>query len=123
MAGFYEARRKTADALLKKFGRVMVLRDNEAGEQFNAATGVLTVAGTPVDHPCTGLVYPASKSKRGGGNETTLTQRVILSAEGITKVPTVSDQLVVGSQVYEIKNVAPLEPGGVAVIYELSVVL
>ena len=122
--GFYESKRKTADNLLKRYGRAMTLRDNTVSETFDPATGVVTQGGPDyVDYPCLGITYPVAKGKRSGGNESVFTQKVILSAEGLGLVPTVSHQLVIGGRVYEISNVSPVEPGGVAVLYELSVVL
>lgn len=100
----------------------MTLRDNDAGDVFNPATGVVT-PGVPVDTPVTGIVYPVTRGRRGDGAETKKSQRVILSAEGLSVVPTVKHQLIVGGQTYEITNVNPLAPGGVDVIYELQVSL
>lgn len=120
--GFYEDRRKTADTLLKKYGMPMYIRDNTVNETYNPATGVVT-QGAPaaIDYPCTGLVYPLTKGKKSGGNEDNTTQRVVLSAEGLALAPEVKHQLIVNSKVYEIGSVTPLEPGGVVVLYELSV--
>lgn len=120
---FYTDRRKTADTLLKKYGRSLTLRDNDAGDTYNPATGAI-IAGSAVDYPCVGIIYPSSKGRRPeGGIENALTLRAILSAEGLGTVPTTNQQLVASSQVYEIKSVSPLEPAGITVLYELSVAL
>lgn len=117
---FYAAKRRTAASLLARYGMAMTLRDNEAGEAFDPDTGAVT-GGVPVDYPVTGIVYPRAERGRAGSGERTVTQRVILSAEGLSVVPTKSHQLVVGGAVYEVVSVAPLAPGGVAVVYELVV--
>lgn len=119
--GFYEDRRKTAHTLLVKYGQAMTLRDNTVNEVYDPLTGALT-QGSPVseDYPCRGIIYPITKGKNQDGGSVR-SQRAILSAEGLSVVPSPSHQLLVMGRIYEILSVNPLEPAGVVVIYELSV--
>jgi len=48
-------------------------------------------------------------------------RKFLVSTEGIDIVPTTEDALAVGTETYQIIDVKPLAPGGVAVMYTLQV--
>lgn len=48
-------------------------------------------------------------------------RRFVVAVQGLDNAPTPADKLVIGSDVYQVVNVKPLEPGGVALLYDLQV--
>lgn len=114
----YTATRATAERLLERFGRSVSLRRTtvSGGDAWNPGGGTATT----VNHAATAVVTEYDAREIDGTLIRREDRRVILSTEGLSVTPATSDKVVVGATVYAIVNVAPLEPGGTVVLYEIQ---
>jgi len=120
--GFYENLRDGMVARnVAKYGMAMTLRVSSS-DTFDPDTGAVTV-GPVKNYAVQGLIYPDRRGERRDPELATKTAKLLLSASGMTVIPTVSDRILVGTQEYEITGVTPLRPAGVTVIYDLDVVM
>lgn len=116
----YARSRATAERLIARFGRAVTVRRKAvsgATEAWNPSTGTVTTT----DYPATAVITEYAAREIDGTLIRREDRRVQLSTEGLNITPTTADALIVGSDVLAIVNVAPLEPGGTVVLYELQV--
>ena len=119
MATFdYASVRALADELIEEFGQAATLTrpTDGGGDPWNptlGATGTYEVSIVPLD---------ASFFDRPGSLIEAGRDTVLVSAEGLAVVPSRSDRLTYRGGSHEITDVRPLDPGGVAVLFELDVV-
>ena len=106
----------TARRLLAKFGQSMMLTSQTT--TYNELTAeTTTTTSTATDK---GVIFPDSNGIQS------LAGSIIQSGDmqvyiNIATAPQPNDTLTVGSVVYQVVNVKPLEPSGVNVLYELQV--
>jgi hypothetical protein len=114
MASFdYIGSRKDADDLVAEFGQAVALRRT-------------TKSGTPwepsesaADYATVAAILDYNVRQVDGVNILRTDRRAIVAAGPLgAVVPTVPDKLVVGGTAIPIVNVKPLNPAGVAVLYE-----
>lgn len=116
---FYTDKRKSADALIQKFGQTMTLTNDEGTGSVDPATGEWT-AGSVTTYAAFGVVFPAKEVRRFGlveGAEYV----VFLSAEDLSGVPEAGWTLLVGTETFQILEVEKLSPAGTDVMYTLMV--
>lgn len=118
MSGFnYDRAKATAERLIARFGQAMTLTVP------GATTGPAwdSTPGAPVTHTCTGCVLDYSVYERNDALIQAGDRKVLLSTDGLSVVPDPAHWITVGGQDMAIIKVAPLNPGGTTVLYELQV--
>lgn len=115
MAFDYAALRTKVDAVVEKFGQAAVIRRTTSSGDAWAPTQ------STADTSCTALVAEYKIRDRDGSRIQATDRRVLVKAGGLAVVPTSGDKFVLDSTAYDIVAVAPVAPGGVAVVYELQV--
>ena len=126
MSDFYTRKRADVLAKLKDKGFPLTIKYQD-NDSFNAVTGELT-EGTDKKVDTYGL-YLETKNKRqnplDASKDTLLKEaarRVMVAAEGVTIVPEIDDLLEIANIDYVIKEVEPLNPGGIDLYWEVTVV-
>ena len=126
MTGFYAGLATTATKLIKDKGQALTLMRTTPGV-YDTATGLAAapedagtlVYGVVLDEPNTELGGNRAGGDRvGGGQVYRGDKKVILEA---ALAPDTNDTLVIGGLSHVILTVKPLSPGGVTVIYTLTV--
>lgn len=116
---FYTGLRETADDLLTDYGQTMTLTSVVAPSDYNPADGDAT--NTETDYPVTGALIDIASEQVDGTTIFATDQRILLSAEGLSVTPKADDNIVVSSASYKIIRVKPINPGGIAVVYDIIV--
>ncbi len=105
-----------ADGLGEVGFEAMILRAGaESGPEFAPTIGPDT------EHPCTVLRDEFSQMERSGTQVQAGDQKFMLSTDGLSIEPKVSDRLKIGEKTYQIVDVSPFAPGDVPIYYELQV--
>ena len=119
------AQRTTANRLIADKGQTVTLTRRASGA-YNTATGTSAIATTTQTGKGVILPFAQGIRKQSGSNVTAADRLCLLS--GLTSAgaaltePKVDDTLTdAGGAVYTITEVSPLEPAGLAIIYELTV--
>ena len=119
------AQRLSANRMIEAKGQTVTLTRRAAGT-YNPATATATI--TTSTQTGKGVILPFAQGirKQSGSNVTAADRLCLLS--GLTSAgaaltePKVDDTLTdAGGAVYTITEVSPLEPAGLAIIYELTV--
>lgn len=112
----YTSLAATAARLLADKGRAVTLQPS-AQSTYNPATSVATsVAGTAATR--NGAIFDFGRGVTNvRGNLVRATDRQLLLESGVA--PQLSDTVVVGGETFAIVSVGELNPGGVAVLYDL----
>ena len=117
--GFYEDKRDgVAARALAKYGMAAQLVVPAAGV-FDPETGALT-QGTDKTYAVQVLLGSVTKARKQELTHAS-TLQVYLSASGLAVVPAVNNKLRISGVDYEILRSTPIAPGGVTVLYDLSV--
>ena len=119
MANFYEQKRDGLTAkLLSKYGVPMTLKVT-TGELFNELTGEAT-GGTYKAHALQAMVLSKKRSEKGGDSSVSQGDLSIFAgASKLAVTPTTSDRIVHMGVEYEVVEVKPVSPAGIAVAYEI----
>jgi hypothetical protein len=118
VSGFYLGLQNDALALLKQFGQPMTLRRVTDGA-YDPATGV--VARSEQDTTVTGAVFGINDERVNGSTVLRGDKEATISAKALAAPKANGDLLIVQGDRHQIVSVAPLAPGGVAVIYKLQI--
>ena len=113
----YPAVRLNAQNAIVDTGMAMKIV-SKIGQVTDQVNGTVS-AGIPKLTNCTGVQYPTTVKTKDGVLQKT--RAVLIGAEGLKVAPVVGMQLRIGSTDFEIIDVEPLEPGGVMVIYTVTV--
>lgn len=107
----------TAKRLLAKFGQDMTLQAVTA-PGYDPSTG--GTSGTPSSETKPGVIFPYKNGLTAIEGSLILAgdQQVFIQLD---RAPMPANKLAVGSKVYTVIAVKAIEPGGVAVLYELQV--
>ncbi|BAQ18315.1 hypothetical protein [Methyloceanibacter caenitepidi] len=121
MATFdYAKSEATAQRLIAKFGQAGAIRrvtgSNDPGTPWDPSDDTETTT----DYDCTLVVLEYGKMEVDGTLILATDRKVLVSTAGMTVEPLVSDKLVIGSDVYEIVTVKPLNPGGTVLLWEVQ---
>jgi hypothetical protein len=111
----YAASQKTANKLIDRFGQAVSVR------RFAATGDAWNPTRTYVDHATTGAVVEYANAEIDGTRVLETDRKCFSKVGSLTITPAVGDRLVVGSDDLAIVSVKPLNPAGVAVMYELQV--
>lgn len=119
------AQRLSADRLIEAKGQTVTLTRRAAGG-YDPSTGTASVTTSTQTGKGVILPFGAGIRKLSGGDVTAADRQCILSglnsAGGVLNEPKVGDTLTDANSVaYTITEVSPLEPAGLAIIYELTV--
>lgn len=76
--------------------------------------------GPPVNHSVAVLISEYDRRHVDGTQIQAQDRRVLMEAVGIGVVPLPGDKLTVGGTVYNVITAMPLDPGGVAIMYEVQ---
>jgi len=127
MSSFYEQKRdNTVLKALQKRGFLCTLKYQDK-DSFNEVTGEV-IDGNDAKVEVYGLFLDSMKKRQNpleSAKDTALVQpvkRIMITASGVPKAPATSDVLEIDKAEWVITEVAPLEPGNVAVFYELSLI-
>ncbi|MEN9924157.1 MAG: hypothetical protein RL268_283 [Pseudomonadota bacterium] len=119
------AQRLSADRMIAAYGQAVTLTRRAAGA-YNTATG--TAAITTSTQTGKGVILPFGQGiRKQGGTAVTAADRLcylsgLNSAGAALTEPKVDDTLTdANSAVYTITEVSPLEPAGLAIMYELTI--
>lgn len=103
---FYDRAVNMADRMIRKYGKVTSAYLRRDGTDYPVAVVRLDYRVSDIDG---NLIRRTDK-------------RILMPAKNLTVAPDMeTDQLVIGSKVYQIKNITTLEPGDVAVLYDMQV--
>jgi hypothetical protein len=117
---FYEDKRDgVVKPLLARYGTAVQLIVPAAGT-YTAETGSFT-SGTEAVYTAKGLVGSFRKSRKSGEDVQSKNRYVYLDPSGLQVAPMPGNRLRVANVEYEITDVDTIEPGGVAVLYQLEV--
>jgi len=107
--------------MLTKFGRAVTLsRPSSAAATYDAATGISTPV-TPLTYAGIGALFDYKRTDVNASLVEQGDQRLYLSALAPMVEPTNSDEVVVGSKTYGVRNVGKLAPDGTTVVlYDLQ---
>lgn len=118
------AQRNTADRMIEAKGQSVTLTRQSAGS-YSTSTGAVTITSTTQTGK--GVILPLAGLRKWGNTNVVLGDKQCLlsglnSAGAALTAPKVGDTLTdANSTVYEITDIAPLEPAGLAIIYDLTV--
>jgi len=124
MSLYTEYRDNLADNLLRQFGVSVVVRRAAVGQVVNSMTGVITTAGTDENHTTIGIFKDVKKSQWAGIQVTSDMRQMVLSATDFAEdgfVPVVGDLVVYAGEIFVIKDLKPVAPAGVVVVYKVLV--
>lgn len=118
---FYSEMRGTALELLTEFGQPITLRRTVAGD-YDPATG--TASTTIIDEPRFGALFDYNDYLHGIQSAPRQAieigdRRCYLDGNG--SEPTMNDKLIIGGVEWSLKNIKAVNPGGVAVLYDIQV--
>lgn len=120
--GFYEEKRDgVVKNSLAKYGTAMQLIIPAEGS-YNAETGAFT-SGGEATVTVQGLIGSFRKNRKGGEAIQAKNRYVYISPSGMKVQPAPGNRLKVASVEYEIVDVEVVGPGGVDVLYQLTVTL
>lgn len=114
----YAATAKKAAAMIRRAGCAMTLRVTTPGT-YDPATGAESGA-TVADYACVGLLteakayYVANSLMQAG-------DKVVIMGADVAVRPQAGHQVVIGSEVWQVMAVVPVEPAGVPAIYKVQV--
>jgi hypothetical protein len=103
--------------LISSYGLAMTIRQAGAGA-FDPTTGA--AQGGSLDTPCLGLLSDYSLAMVDGTSVLSGDRRVYVAASGLPVTPKAGDQLLVGSEVFNLVKVDSLGPGGVNLLYDIQ---
>lgn len=108
---------ETASRIIKRFGQMGTFEraGEPGGDPWNPTPG------TPTFHTATVAVVDYDQEHRDGTLIQSDDVRALVSVEGLTITPKLSDRLSVGGHEYTVMHVTPLAPDGIARMYELQV--
>lgn len=121
---FYNNMALTALKLIASKGQAVTWQRRTAGA-YNPATGSASV--TVAEVTCTGVMLDYKDRTTAGVNTDgqTLVQRgdrkLLLAASGMPAAPLPGDSFVVGGESWSVVFAKPLNPAGVALLYECQV--
>lgn len=117
----YNRSKDTADRLIVRFGQSAILsRTPVSGPSYDP------VFGTPQLFNIKIAVLNYSNYEFGSGRIRVTDKKVLMSAKGLTIEPELTDKIIIGSVSHTIvgpdegNGIRPLNPGGVAILYELQ---
>lgn len=112
----YAKMRTTAERLIARFGRSAELRRAKAhGPAYDPTIG-------PDDYcPVTVVLGEYAVKEIDGTLIKAEDRKVTMSTEGVTITPETSDRLLIGSTLYDIVTIKPLEPGGTVLLWKMQV--
>jgi hypothetical protein len=112
----YARSKATADRLISRFGQTATLRrPTVSGTAYNPS------AGTPTDYSATVVVLDYDRREIDGTRILAADRKVLLAAGTLAIEPVTSDKAVIGGIEHSIIDVAPLNPGGTVLLYQLQV--
>lgn len=120
------AQRLSADRLIEAKGQAVTLTRQASGE-YNPATGAASITTTTQTGKGVILPFAVGLRKMAGGNVVMGDAQCLLSAldtagEPLDPAPVVGDKLTdAAGKAHEITEVNPLQPAGMALIYDLTV--
>jgi len=118
----YAATATKAAAAIRKSGMAMTLRVTTPGV-YDPATG--TDAGaSDADHAACGLLTNPFRGQQESYFANTLVQsgdKVVLMGADVAVRPQAGHRLVIGSDIWNVVAVVPVEPGGVPLLYKVQV--
>ena len=114
---FYSETAADATGAIREFGQTVTITHLTAGA-YNPATGAVSNTSTVQTGTAVELDYNVSEIdgvliQRGD-------KKLLVAVSGITVIEP-NDTCTVGAVVYLIKNVKPLSPGGIVLLYEVQV--
>jgi hypothetical protein len=122
----YASKARSTDAAFRRSGQLIALTLKQPGAYVNGAV----VPGTPILESAWGIETGVTLRDLGVGTvngtlvltgDRKLTISALAATGAALTPPKVGDLATVGTQVYTVKNVDVLSPGGVAVMYMLVV--
>lgn len=119
----YEATAASASRLIARKGHAAVLsRKRVVG--FNPVTGEATAPASPATENVHAVSLPQSAEYTDGVKDETLDrrERKKLLIGGTTTKPQAGDQIIIGTERWEVEGTVTLSPGGVNVLYTVGVV-
>jgi hypothetical protein len=128
--GFYKGMRdNVAYPLLKQFGFDAAILVKTAAV-FNPLTGTMSAPGTEFSFPCKALYGGTRKTNAGIEKKTkgttltrVTTKEVNIDATTLTIAPGTDDRFEDETgQTYEILSVSPISPGGLVIMWKITVV-
>jgi hypothetical protein len=120
----YARAKKTADRLIKKFGKTTASVLIEPGEMTGPAWN--PTQADPINHPCDAVVLDYSERQIDGDRIRTGDRRVLIAVGAQTKNPTPSWVLQIQMKgdaqptKYKIIQVKPLEPGDLTILWDVQ---
>lgn len=115
----YTSIRALAEGQIREYGRTMTLiRPSATG--FDPETGAYA-AGTSTEYEVVGISTKFSRKEIDGTFVQAADQKVLLAADTISTVPTVSDLLKIGEETWSILQVQEVSPGGTVLLYTLQI--
>lgn len=118
MAFDYTRSQATADRLINNFGQAATLVKTTASttKPYDPSSGIETKTSTAI----TVAVLDYFNSEIDGTLIRRDDKKIYMSALGLTVVPEVKDNIVVGGVVHSVVNINHINPGGVIVAYVLQ---
>jgi hypothetical protein len=117
MSDFYKnLRDKTALKLLSSKGQKMTLRSTVEGA-YDLDTSTKSIS--QVDYTVIGIITQIDESIAQGLQTDSTTRMAIISASGLSIVPSQKDRMIVKGVEYKILRVIPIDPGGIQVCYKI----
>lgn len=117
MSDFYKnLRDKTALKLLSSKGQKMTLRSTVEGA-YDLDTSTKSIS--QVDYTVIGIITQIDESIAQGLQTDSTTRMAIISASGLSIVPSQKDRMIVKGLEYKILRVIPIDPGGIQVCYKI----
>ena len=113
----YAGSQSTADRLIQNFGRSATLNHKTTAPATNPWDNPTT---TTTAYTVQIVVDSYKEFSIDGTTVLTGDRKILLSALGLTVVPTVEDTLTIGGDVWGVVNVKPLSPGATVVLYEIQ---
>lgn len=113
---FYSETAADATEAIREFGQAVTITHVVTGA-YDPATGLVSSTSTVQSGFAVELAY--SSSEIDGTLILRGDKKLLLSISGMTAIA-VEDTCTVGGVVYVIKNVKPLSPGGIVLLYELQ---
>ena len=116
----YTRTRATAERLIARFGQAGIIRRMvKSGPEWDPTI-------EPTDYPCTLVEAEFSIGMVNGSTVLSSDKRMYVSTQGLAIEPTITDQVVIGTDVLTIVpatsggfGVQPLKPAGTVVLYDI----
>lgn len=118
MAFNYTAAEATAHRLIANFGQAATLRlmTTTGGSAFDPTSGTQTTT----NYSVTLVETDYTRAEIAGGLVERGDKKLLLSTDGLTVTPALSDKIVMNSVVYAIIDIKPINPGGTVLLYEIQ---